>query len=125
MAKEKFGVAIELDPQRQKDDNGDRANANWSRDATGASGDEFVVFTAPVGGLYAFVIVNDNHNASNFTFRVTCGADFNLDGVVSVQDIFDFLNAWFAQEAATDFLQDGTLNVQDIFDFLNVWFGGC
>ncbi len=106
-------------------DNGDRANANWRRDSTGAGGSEFLVFQAPVTGTYAFVIANDNHNACNFTFRVTCAADFNQDGVLSVQDIFDFLTAWFAQTPAADFLQNGTLNVQDIFDFLTVWFSGC
>jgi hypothetical protein len=53
-----------------------------------------------------------------------CPADFNLDGVLSVQDIFDFLNAWFAGNPATDFNGAG-ISVQDIFDYLNAWFAGC
>ncbi len=55
----------------------------------------------------------------------TCRADFNNDGVVSVQDIFDFLASWFAQGTFADFNLDGSVGVQDIFDFLGVWFAGC
>jgi hypothetical protein len=54
----------------------------------------------------------------------TCLPDFNCDGMVSVQDIFDFLNAWFAGNPRAD-INGGGLSVQDIFDFLNLWFAGC
>ena len=54
-----------------------------------------------------------------------CAADFNGDGSLSVQDIFDFLGAWFAGTASADFNGMGGLSVQDIFDFLGAWFGGC
>lgn len=50
-------------------------------------------------------------------------ADFNGDGTISVQDIFDFLAAWFAGSPAADINGNG-LSVQDIFDFLNDWFAG-
>jgi probable HAF family extracellular repeat protein len=53
-----------------------------------------------------------------------CSADFNTDGRLSVQDIFDFLSAWFAGSAASDFNGCG-LSVQDIFDYLDAWFVGC
>ncbi len=53
-----------------------------------------------------------------------CMANFNQDGVLSVDDIFDYLNAWFAALPAADF-NGGGLSVQDIFDFLNAWFSGC
>jgi hypothetical protein len=53
-----------------------------------------------------------------------CAADFNCNGSLQVQDIFDFLNAWFNGSAAADF-NGGGLAVQDIFDFLTAWFGGC
>jgi len=53
-----------------------------------------------------------------------CVADFNCSGIVSVQDIFDFLSAWFAGSPLADF-NGGGLAVQDIFDFLSAWFAGC
>ena len=53
-----------------------------------------------------------------------CTADYNGDGVVSVQDIFDFLAGWFAGAPAADF-NGGGITVQDIFDFLGAWFAGC
>ena len=54
-----------------------------------------------------------------------CPADFNNDGHVSVQDIFDFLNAWFRHDCSADFNGVGGVTVQDIFDFLAAWFSGC
>ncbi len=54
-----------------------------------------------------------------------CRPDFNGDGTLSVQDIFDFLNGWFNGNLRTDFNFSGTRNVQDIFDFLGAWFAGC
>ncbi|HVU63436.1 MAG TPA: GC-type dockerin domain-anchored protein [Phycisphaerales bacterium] len=54
-----------------------------------------------------------------------CRVDFNHDGHVAVQDIFDFLNAWFAGSPSADFNGVNGLEVQDIFDFLNAWFAGC
>lgn len=53
-----------------------------------------------------------------------CFANFNQNGVLEVQDIFDFLNAWFTLDSATDINGSG-VSVQDIFDFLNAWFAGC
>jgi hypothetical protein len=53
-----------------------------------------------------------------------CKADFNNNGSLAVQDIFDYLNAWFAGDATADF-NGGGLAVQDIFDYLNAWFAGC
>lgn len=49
-------------------------------------------------------------------------ADWNCNGVIEVQDIFDFLNDWFAGRG--DFSASGGVTVQDIFDFLNAWFAG-
>lgn len=54
-----------------------------------------------------------------------CAADFNGDGSVSVQDIFDMLAAYFSGSAAADVNGDGGLTVQDIFDYLLLYFTGC
>ncbi|HMN39837.1 MAG TPA: GC-type dockerin domain-anchored protein [Phycisphaerales bacterium] len=54
-----------------------------------------------------------------------CKADFNQDGQVAVQDIFDFLNAWLAVAPATDIDGVNGVQVADIFAFLGAWFQGC
>jgi uncharacterized membrane protein len=54
-----------------------------------------------------------------------CVADHNDNGVVEVQDIFDFLNDWLNGLMKADANGDGVLEVQDIFDYLNAWFSGC
>jgi hypothetical protein len=59
------------------------------------------------------------------TFGSCCYANFNGDGVLSVQDIFDFLSAWFAGDPRADFNQDTHLNVYDIFSFIAGWRNGC
>ena len=58
-------------------------------------------------------------------FVGVCPADYNGDGLLNVQDIFDFLAGWFAGSPNADFNGVGGLGVQDIFDFLGAWFAGC
>ncbi|MFN7019969.1 MAG: GC-type dockerin domain-anchored protein [Phycisphaerales bacterium] len=60
----------------------------------------------------------------SFMVRIFCPGDFNADGQVSVQDIFDFLSAYFNNDPAADINGDG-LSVQDIFDFLAAYFSTC
>ncbi len=62
---------------------------------------------------------------ANFASVPGCAADFNADGALSVQDIFDFLAAWFSGAPSADFNGVGGISVQDIFDFLAAWFAGC
>lgn len=54
-----------------------------------------------------------------------CHADFNEDGSVSVQDIFDFLAAYFTNDPTADINNSEDVTVQDIFDFLSLYFAGC
>jgi len=67
----------------------------------------------------------DNALLYQFTLPPPCVGDFNGDGHVTVQDIFDFLTAWFAHDLRADVNGSGTVTVQDIFDFLASWFAGC
>ncbi len=66
-------------------------------------------------------------NADGNTVTPCCLADFNKNGFVNVQDVFDYLNEWLNSNPLCKL--DGSttpLTVQDAFNFLNVWFaGGC
>jgi hypothetical protein len=52
-----------------------------------------------------------------------CPGDYNSDGGVTSQDLFDFLAAFF--NANADFNSDGVTNSQDFFDFLAAFFAPC
>lgn len=54
-----------------------------------------------------------------------CFADFNRDGAVGVQDLFDFVVAYQRGAARADLNASGGLTVQDVFDFLQSYFSGC
>jgi hypothetical protein len=62
---------------------------------------------------------------ADFFAPPTCPADFNNSGMISVQDIFDFLAAYFGNDPAADFNGQGGISVQDIFDYLAAYFTGC
>lgn len=75
--------------------------------------------------------VQQNNNSwvatADYPFKLlgVCPGDYNANGMVSVQDIFDFLTDWFASSAAADVNGQNGTSVQDIFDFLSAWFEGC
>jgi hypothetical protein len=73
---------------------------------------------------YRFLGNNSACNVPGNLRSPCCRADFNQSGVLSVQDIFDFLGAYFTGDAAADF-NGGGVSVQDIFDFLGAFFAGC
>ncbi len=79
---------------------------------------------ACVGANRSFAGASTACNTVGNTTTPCCLANFNQNGVLEVQDIFDFLNAWFTLDGATDINGSG-VSVQDIFDFLNAWFSGC
>ncbi len=54
-----------------------------------------------------------------------CSSNFNGEGGVTVQDIFDFLAGYFGGSLDADVNHSGQLTVQDIFDFLTGYFAGC
>jgi len=83
--------------------------------------------TASDLGTYTVIIANSCGSVTSIASHLgaTCSADFNLDGVVAVQDIFDFLTAWFAADSRADWNGVDGITVQDVFDFLSSWFAGC
>lgn len=52
-----------------------------------------------------------------------CRADWNRDGIVSSQDVFDFFSDYFAGVA--DFNHDGSTGSEDFFGFIIAYFVGC
>jgi hypothetical protein len=66
-----------------------------------------------------------NTAGAAYIWSRACLADFNCQGGLNTQDIFDYLNAWLAGNASADFNKVGGLSTQDIFDYLNAWFAGC
>jgi hypothetical protein len=61
----------------------------------------------------------------NLCSPTACPADFNGTGLLTIQDIFDFLNAWLAADPRADFNGVDGLTTQDVFDFLSAWLTGC
>jgi cytochrome c peroxidase len=54
-----------------------------------------------------------------------CAADFNRNGLVSVQDIFDFMAAFFGNDPSADVNYSVTVSVDDLFALLASYFAGC
>lgn len=79
------------------------------------------------GSNSRFAGVGSTCNPAGNTSTPCCKADFNQNGALSVQDVFDFLDAWFAGQPEANFAGgSGTPTVQSVFDFLTAWFaGGC
>jgi len=81
-------------------------------------------FMTTLAGLPATITVTGTL-VSTATLPPACPADFNGEGGLSVQDIFDFLAAYFANDPLANFNGVGGITVQDIFDFLAAYFAGC
>ncbi len=90
-----------------------------------APGEHVIAFRLDPLNTFASTITIQNV-ATGFGETVpNCRPDFNHDGVLAVQDIFDFLNVWFESDSSADFDGVNGLQVADIFAFLNAWFAGC
>lgn len=69
-----------------------------------------------------FNLINPDEGVASI---LDCPADFNLNGVVTVQDLFDFLAAYFSSNPQADINGSASISVQDIFDYLAAYFAGC
>jgi hypothetical protein len=58
--------------------------------------------------------------------RLSCPADFNIDGGVDGADVSAFFNAWAAGASEADTNGDGGVDGGDIEPFFTAWSnGGC
>jgi len=116
---------------------GDSPLFTWDKDTvaledggrvSGATTAALRVLPAAMGDQGYYRIVASNGCASTDAIMhvtVVCRADFDLNGLVQVQDLLAFLSVWFAHGAGADFDGDGTIAVTDIFAFQTAWFAGC
>jgi hypothetical protein len=59
------------------------------------------------------------------TPRGVCDCDFDGSLRLTTQDLYEFLSAWLTGNPRADFNVDGAVSVQDIFDFLQCFQIGC
>lgn len=110
---------------------GDPLGYQWRRNTDPIAGQTGPTLSiAPLGagdaGVYDCVLTDPCGTATSDPAAISvCLPDYNCSGVVSVQDIFDYLASYFAGEARADVNASGVNSVQDIFDFLAVYFAGC
>ncbi len=77
-------------------------------------------------GNYDCLITNPCGQAATIPASVRfCVADYNCNGAISIQDIFDFITGFFQPSPRADADRSGSTNVQDLFYFLSAWFAGC
>lgn len=65
----------------------------------------------------------DCADMEGFGVVACCRADWNTDGNVTVQDLFEFLVGWFG--GVGDVNRDGVTSLQDLFDYLAEYLRGC
>ncbi|MCC6321839.1 MAG: hypothetical protein IT438_10450 [Phycisphaerales bacterium] len=77
-------------------------------------------------GTYDCIVANDCGSTTSAAAALAiCIGDANCSGIVSPQDLFDFLALYFASDPRADVNASGTLTVQDLFDFLAAYFTPC
>ncbi|MBC7772956.1 MAG: hypothetical protein H7210_10710 [Pyrinomonadaceae bacterium] len=62
---------------------------------------------------------------ARYSVVACCSSDFNADGYLTTQDLFEFLEAFFAGAPAADINHDSFTNSADFFQLLTGLFIGC
>jgi len=57
--------------------------------------------------------------------QTNCPADFTMDGILDIFDVFAFLDAFNTQQPIADFTGDGNYDIFDVFAFLDEFNAGC
>ncbi len=78
-----------------------------------------------VGGRFVGAGGRASAYFAQFGAVACCPADFNADGYVNSNDLFEFLGAFFSSHADADVNADGFINTSDFFDVLAGVFVGC
>jgi len=75
------------------------------------------------GGLVGLVLLVGILSGALPVAADPCPADYNGDGFVTPQDIYDFLEIWYLLPKV-DFNADGVVSTQDIYDFAAAYGAG-
>lgn len=80
-----------------------------------------------VGRFRVWISTATQCNSQANTTTPCCRPDFNKDGMVSSQDLFDFLESYFAGNPLADFVGNGTgiPSVNSVRAFVSAWSAGC
>ena len=88
----------------------------------GLGGTEHYTEMLSANGLWNDV-VDAGITAGNFAVvEAGCPGDFNLDGIVSIDDLFLYFNAYFTGVPAADMNNDGLVSIDDLFLYINFYF---
>jgi alpha-tubulin suppressor-like RCC1 family protein len=79
--------------------------------------------TPPAG--MRFEAISGGAAGNHVVALLSCRADFNRNGTINVQDIFDFLTQWFVGNTSTDYDHSGVATIPDLVSFLNAWLTPC
>ena len=95
---------------------------------TGSTTPELTITTVALAdaGSYSWRVENlCGGDVSQPATLQVCAADFDCSGVVTLQDLFDFLAAYFAQDPRADVNGANGVTIQDVFDYLVAYFARC
>lgn len=67
----------------------------------------------------------DGSASIEYSLRVFCAADYNMDGSVGLNDFISFLNAWNLGNLRADFNDDGTVDITDLNGYAASFAAGC
>ena len=77
-------------------------------------------------GTYDCLVTDACGTVASMGVTITiCGADYNCDELVSIDDLFLYFNGYFTGAPAADFNGVGGVTIDDLFLYINAYFTGC